>query len=125
MQRETNGAGVDVILDAVGGAVFEAGLPLLAPFGRYVIYGQASDAPASMRVDGLHRRNHTIVGYSSGHFRRTRPAALAPAVAAAYDFVRSGSLRIIEGGRFPLRDAASAHRYVESRASVGRVFLVP
>jgi NADPH2:quinone reductase len=34
VQRETHGAGVDVILDAVGGSVFEAGLPLLAPFGR-------------------------------------------------------------------------------------------
>jgi len=121
VKRETGG--VDVILDAIGGGIFEVGFPLLAPFGRYVIYGQASDAPANARVDGLHRGNRTIVGYSSGHYRRTRPAVLAPSVAAAYDLVAKRAIRILEGGRFPLRDAAAAHRLVESRATTGRVFL--
>lgn len=123
VKAETNGAGVDLILDAIGGSTFEGGVPVLAAFGRYVIYGQASDATATARVDGLHRTNRAILGYSSGHFRRTRPAALAPAVAAAFDLVRTGTIRVIEGGRFPLRDAAAAHRLVESRTSTGRIFL--
>ncbi len=123
VKAETGGTGVDLILDAIGGSVFEAGFPVLAAFGRYVIYGQASDATATARVDGLHRTNRAILGYSSGHYRRTRGAALAPAVAAAYDLVRSDSIRILEGGRFPLRDAAAAHRLVESRTTTGRVFL--
>lgn len=123
VNAETGGAGVDLILDAIGGNVFESGFPVLAAFGRYVIYGQASDATATARVDGLHRTNRAILGYSSGHFRRTRPAALAPAVTAAFDLVRSGTIRILEGGRFPLRDAAAAHRLVESRTTTGRIFL--
>lgn len=123
VRGETGGAGVDVILDAVGGPTLDAGLPTLAEFGRYVIYGQSSNATASVRVDALHRANRAVIGYSSGHYRRARPAALAPAAAAAFDMIRNGSVRVLEGGRFPLRDAAAAHRLVESRGSTGRVFL--
>ncbi len=121
VKAQTGGAGVDLILDAIGGGVFEAGFPVLAPFGRYVIYGQASDATATARVDGLHRTNRAILGYSSGRYAAR--SALNAAVSAAYDLVRSGSIRILEGGRFPLRDAAAAHRLVESRTTTGRVFL--
>jgi NADPH:quinone reductase len=123
IKAQTGGAGVDVILDAVGGPTLERGLPVLAEFGRYAIYGQSSGMTASTRVDGLHRGNRAVIGYSSGHYRRKRPAALLPAATAAYELVRHGRISILEGARYALCDAAAAHRFVESRASTGRVFL--
>jgi NADPH:quinone reductase len=117
--------GVDVICDAIGGEVFAKGLGALAFFGRHVAYGQSSGAPGALTTDALHRSNRAVLGYSSGHYRRNRPAALRPAAEAAFKLVSAGKVRIIEGGRFPLKDAARAHELVQSRASSGRVFLTP
>jgi NADPH2:quinone reductase len=119
----TGGKGVDVICDAIGGDTFAEGLKCLAPFGRHVIYGQSSGGPGTLRTDALHRQNRAVIGYSSGHRRRTRPASLQSAFDGAYKLVAEGKVRILEGGRFPLREAAAAQTLVESRASTGRVFL--
>jgi NADPH:quinone reductase len=119
----TGGTGVDVVLDAVGGDVFVKGLPVLANFGRYCVYGQSSGSPGSLTTDLLHRSNRAVLGYSSGHYRRNRPAAIRPAIEAALKMAEDGKVKILDGGRFPLRDAAKAHQLVESRASTGRLFL--
>jgi len=121
----TGQRGVDVICDAIGGEVFAQGLAALAFFGRHVVYGQSGGSPGSLTTDLLHRSNRAVLGYSSGHYRRNRPAALAPAAAAAFNLVSAGKVKILEGGRFALKDAAKAHELVASRASIGRVFLTP
>jgi NADPH:quinone reductase len=119
----TGGKGVDVVLDAVGGDVFAKSLPVLANFGRYCVYGQSSGSPGSLTTDNLHRSNRAVLGYSSGHYRRNRPAAIKPGMDAALALVREGKVKILSGGTFPLREASKAHALVESRASIGRVFL--
>ena len=122
---ETKGRGVDVICDAIGGDVFAKGLSILAPFGRHVVYGQSGGSHGSLTTDLLHRTNRSVLGYSSGHYRRNRPLKLHAAVEAAFALVASGKVTILEGGRFALKDAAKAHELVQSRASTGRVFLTP
>jgi NADPH:quinone reductase len=119
----TKGKGVDVILDAVGGDVFAKGLPALANFGRYCVYGQSSGSPGSLTTDNLHRSNRAVLGYSSGHYRRNRPENIRPGMEAALKMVADGKVKILSGGRFPLREAAKAHQLVESRTSTGRIFL--
>jgi NADPH:quinone reductase len=119
----TGGTGVDMVLDAVGGDVFVKGLPVLANFGRYCVYGQSSGSPGSLTTDLLHRSNRAVLGYSSGHYRRNRPAAIRPAIEAALKMAEDGKVKILDGGRFPLREASKAHQLVESRASTGRLFL--
>lgn len=121
----TEKRGVDVICDAIGGEVFAKGLEALAFFGRHVVYGQSGGSHGSLTTDLLHRSNRAVLGYSSGHYRRNRPLALAPAVEGAFKLVSAGKVRILEGGRFALKDAAKAHELVQSRASSGRVFLTP
>jgi NADPH:quinone reductase len=120
---ETNGRGVDVILDSVAGEVFDAGLTALAPFGRIVAFGMASGTPGTVRTNQLHPSNRAVVGYSSGSYRKLRPEALRPAADASLRLVAEGKVHVVIGARFPLRDAAGAHRLVESRASHGKVLL--
>lgn len=122
---ETGGRGVDVILDSVAGDVFTRGFPALAPFGRYVIFGQASGQGAEVPATQLHRENRTVVGYTSGGYRKRRPEALRPTIEAVYGLIARGQLQLRVGARFPLKDARLAHELVESRRSTGKVLLIP
>jgi NADPH2:quinone reductase len=118
-------AGVDVVLDSVAGPIFAALFPVLAPFGRYVVYGMASGEPGRAASNELHMSNRAVLGYSTGGYRAARPAALRPGMQAALDLVASGKVKVLIGARYPLRDAAEAQRHVESRASTGKVLLLP
>ncbi|HEV3088715.1 MAG TPA: zinc-binding dehydrogenase [Candidatus Elarobacter sp.] len=119
----TNGRGVDLILDSVAGEVFNAGLTALAPFGRIVAFGMASGTPGTVKTNELHPSNRAVIGYSSGSYRKLRPEALRPAAEASLRLVAEGKVHVVVGARFPLREAADAHRLVESRAGHGKVLL--
>ena len=103
-------AGVDVILDAVTGDAFQRNFDVLAPFGRVVVYGQAAGSPGVARTDQLHGINRSVIGYSSGHYRGARPAALRPAADGSLQAIAAGKLKLMVGASFPLKDAADAHR---------------
>jgi NADPH2:quinone reductase len=121
----TAGAGADVILDSVAGETLTRGLGCLAPFGRLVAYGISSGEPGQALSSDLHPVNRSVVGYSSGHYRRYRPDALRPAADAVLGLLAEGRLRLVVGHRFPLAEAAQAHALIESRASIGKIILVP
>lgn len=125
VHAETNGNGVDVVLDAVAGDTFAHTLPLLAEFGRYAIYGMASGTPGEAKTNVLHTGNRAVLGYSTGGYRDARPHALRAGVEGAYRMVSENTVKVLVGKRFALRDAADAQRYVESRTSHGKVLLTP
>lgn len=120
---EPIGGKVDVILDSVAGDWFNAAIPMLAEFGRYCIYGSASGEPGEVFTNVLHTGNRAVIGYSTGGYRATRPERLRPGVEGAFDLVCEGLVKVVVGAKYPLRDAAEAHRFVESRASHGKVLL--
>ena len=122
---ETGGRGVDLILDSVAGDVFTAGLTALAPFGRIVAFGNASGTPGTVRTNELHPSNRAVIGYSSGSYRKLRPEALRPAAEASLRLVADDKVHVLIGARFALRNAAEAHRLVESREGHGKVLLTP
>lgn len=119
----TDGRGVDVILDSVGGETTERGLGVLAPFGRLVLYGHASGQEARLPSKSLHRQSKAVVGYSSGHHRQGRPEVIRHAADRAFELVAAGRLRVKVGGEFALEDAAQAHARVEHGDVLGRVLL--
>ena len=120
---EPIGGKIDVVLDAVGGETFNATIPLLAEYGRYCIYGQASGEPGEVFTNVLHSGNRSVIGYTTGGYRASRPERLRPGVEGAFDLVCEGAVKVIVGAKYPLRDAAEAHRHVESRASHGKTLL--
>lgn len=124
VRREVGGDGVQVILDSSAGPQLEQGMELLAPFGRMVVYGHASGQPAQITTPALHRHNKAVIGYSSGHYRRARPQALRSSVEAVLGYLLRGELELQIAARFPLAQAAQAHRLVESGASMGKVLLM-
>ncbi len=125
VQEETDGQGVDLILDTVGGKVFEAGLTCLATFGRLVIFGHSSNEAGFFESKPLHRENRAVIGYSSGGIRRHHPEQLQPTAQNVLDLMVQDKVHTLVSARFPLTQAPDAHRLVESRQSIGKVLLKP
>jgi NADPH:quinone reductase len=119
----TDGKGVDIILDASGEPTRSRNLPLLAHFGRLVVFGNASGAPEEPIVPGnLLRSNTAIVGYSLSALTRTAPELVAETASHVLDLIADGKLTFAIT-KLPLEQAAEAHRLIESRAHVGKLLL--
>jgi NADPH:quinone reductase len=120
----TNGRGVDVAYDSVGKDTFEGSINSLRPRGMMVSFGNASGpvdpvAPLLLAQKGsLFLTRPTI-----GHYYRTREES-AEGVGALFEVVSSGKVRPHIGARYPLAEAAAAHRALEARETVGSTVLV-
>jgi NADPH:quinone reductase len=125
VRRLTEGRGADVVVDSVGGATLQGSLQCLAYRGRCVTVGDAGrDSTDRFDISNLRPNNQSLIGYFMGAelFLGTRVHAT---VARHLDDLAAGKLRVVIDRRFPLADAAAAHRYVESRQAFGRVLLLP
>ena len=117
------GTRVDVVLEMTGGAVFDASLAALGRLGRLVTFGMASgEPPTPIEPAALMARSQTVSGFWLVHFL-ARPDLLRGPMAELLDLVRSGELRAIIGGRYPLADARSAHEALRSRRTTGKLLL--
>jgi NADPH2:quinone reductase len=121
----------NVIFDATGGEITAASLPLLAPEGRYAVYGGASGVYPSFsaqQMAGVTAAAQTIAGFSLWSLLGD-PTRRGPALRASYQrlfgAVADGSLTVDIGHRLALAEAAEAHRLIESRGSVGKIVLAP
>ncbi|MCC6998361.1 MAG: zinc-binding dehydrogenase [Deltaproteobacteria bacterium] len=126
VNQASAGAGADVILEMLGGAeVMKKNLACLAAFGRLVVYGAASgDLRATLLPVSLMPKNQSVIGYYLTPLTRRRELC-APALAEVAAHVVAGRVRVVIGARLPLRDAAEAHRRMESRGSTGKLVLEP
>ncbi|MFC4439268.1 MULTISPECIES: quinone oxidoreductase family protein [Natrialbaceae] len=125
VNRETDGEGVDLVLESVGDDVFERSLDAMTHFGRMVTYGVASGVPASAENRRLLFENKTVKGFHLGRASYHDPGKIAKAVPELTQGLTSGDLEVIIGESFALEDAAEAHRYIEDRKSSGKVLLKP
>jgi NADPH2:quinone reductase len=121
----TGGRGVPVVYDSVGQATFEKSLDCLAPLGMLVSFGQSSGKIPPVDLGILSQKGSL---YITRPTLMTYTAARADLLAAAkelFDVVQSGAVRIEINQRFPLRDAAEAHRALEGRRTTGSTLLLP
>jgi NADPH:quinone reductase len=117
----TGGAGVDVLLDAVGRDVFEDGPKLLAPLGRWVIYGTSSGAPPPLNLEALYEKSLTVSCY---WFRTSIPHALwTHAVEEVLKGFSTKRLRTTVSKVFEFHEAEMAHDMLERGQSVGKLVL--
>jgi NADPH2:quinone reductase len=117
--------GVPVVYDSVGQATFQASLDCLAPFGLLVSYGNASGPVPPFDTGLLGRKGSLCVGRPSVFNHVARRADLEQAAAAVFARLDDGRVKVAVGGRWPLAEAAKAHRALESRATSGSLVLQP
>ncbi|ELY51388.1 NAD(P)H quinone oxidoreductase [Natronorubrum bangense JCM 10635] len=122
---ETDGEGVDLVLESVGDDVFERSLDAMAHFGRMVTYGVASGVPAAAENRRLLFENKSVSGFHLGQAATHDPSRIMKAVPELTESLTTGDLEVIVGESFALEDAAEAHQYIEDRKSSGKVVLKP
>src|SRR3954447_1389146 len=124
--REANGgAKVDVVLEMVGGTTFDGSLRALAPFGRLIVFGMASRVPPTPVPPGsLMVGSKTVMGFWLVDCFGDESKLRAP-MEELFEMTASGRLRAIVSDGYPLADARRAHEDLRSRATTGKIVLVP
>jgi NADPH2:quinone reductase len=121
----TGGKGVPVVLDGVGAASWSASLASVARRGLIVTYGNASGpVPPFTALDLLSAGSIFVTRPTLADYAATAEEMRASA-ARVFELIANGTLPITIGGRFPLLEAADAHRAIEARATTGSTVLLP
>jgi NADPH2:quinone reductase len=115
----------DVILDPVGGELFERSVTRLRPLGQLVAIGYAGGLWPELQPVQLVGRNVGVQGVYIGRLLRHAPDVVAAATKELLELWSSGAIRPVVGAEFPLEEVEAAHELVESRRSVGKVVLLP
>lgn len=120
----TNGKGVDVILDMVGGDYIPRELKALANDGRIVMIAFLGGAKATVNLADIMMRRLTLTGSTL----RARPVEIKAAIAKAlreriWPLVEAGKIKPVIHATFALAEAAKAHALMESGAHIGKIVL--
>jgi NADPH2:quinone reductase len=113
----------DVIVDSVGGPTLQTSIASLAYRGRISMVGAAGREPMVVDVGSMMGGNRTLSGVFLGAEIATD--RVHDNIQQLIQDVADGGLKVVIDRTFALKDAAEAHRYIESRQAVGRVLLIP
>ena len=124
IKRLTDGRGVDVILDIMGAAYLDRNLRALAIDGRLVEIGLMGGAETSINLEVLLRRRLTVTGSTLRPRTVEEKGAIADALRErVWPLLESGRIKPIVYRTFPLREAAEAHRLMETSEHIGKIVL--
>lgn len=123
--RITGGRGADLVVDSVGGKVLEASINALAYRGRVSWVGNAGREDGTPAIWPIMQKNGSITGVFLGAEMGRGAARTKPMIESLIGRVATGELKVAIDRVFPLKEAADAHRYIESRKAFGRVLLEP
>lgn len=121
----TKGAGVDVVYDSIGKDTFTASLDALRPLGMMVSFGNASGAAPPVDLGELAKRGSLFLTRPSLFAYTAKASDLQAMGAELFEVVSNGTVKVNIHQRFPLQEAATAHRTLESRATTGATILLP
>lgn len=125
IERLTDGEGVDVVYDSVGRTTFGASLRSLKRRGYLVLYGQSSGPVPPFDAQLLNKHGSLFLTRPSlGDYAATREE-LQRRADDVFAWVREGTLKLRIDRTVPLAEAAEAHRLLESRATAGKLLLIP
>lgn len=110
----TNGNGVDVVIEQIGGNILQKSLNCIKKGGRLVTLGTTAGNKVELDVQYFYRNNLTMLGTSGTTHREVK---------AAFDLIKEGKIKPIIDRMFPLRDANLAHKYMEERKNFGKIVL--
>jgi NADPH:quinone reductase len=125
VRRLTAGRGVQVVYESVGKTTFDKSLDSLARRGLLALFGQSSGPVPPLDPQILNQKGSLFLTRPTlAHHIETREE-LVERSGAILGWVRDGSLKLTIDRELPLAQAAEAHRLLESRATSGKLLLIP
>jgi NADPH2:quinone reductase len=123
VRRLTDGEGVDVVVDPVGGDRFTDSLRSLTTEGRVLVIGFTGREIPTVKVNRLLLTNTTVMGAASEEFWHTKPGFVGQQWRNLVPLMESGAIDPPIGSVFALEDVASAIRAMDERRAVGRLLI--
>ena len=120
-----HGQGVDLVIEALGGGIFDAAIRALAWRGRLVVIGFASGSIATLKTNYLLLKNIEASGLQISDYRKRTPALVRRCFDDVFELFTVGKLRPAPIIVYPLRDYARALSDLRNRKAFGRAILVP
>jgi len=120
----TDGRGADVILDLMGASYLDRNLDALATNGRLVVIGMQGGTKAELNLGKLMSRRAALIATSlRGRPADEKAAIVASVIEHVWPLLSSGAVRPVIDQRFPLADAAQAHRLMAQSSHIGKILL--
>ncbi len=121
----TDGKGVDVIYDPVGGALFDQAVRRIAWEGRYLVIGFASGRIPQLPANIALLKNASIIGTFWGAYLQNDPGVIRDSFAELVSWYAAGELKPHIHRVFPLQDGGAALRELMERRALGKILLKP
>ncbi|GAA4112009.1 quinone oxidoreductase family protein [Enteractinococcus coprophilus] len=125
LREITNGVGVDVVYDGVGADTFDTSLSAVRTRGMMVLFGAASGPVPPFDLQRLNSSGSLFVTRPSLAFYTLTGDEVSWRAGEIFGWLAEGVLKLSVDERFDLKDAADAHRALESRATTGKTVLIP
>ncbi len=122
VMHATDGKGVDVVLEAVGGDIFHKSLECLASFGKLIVYGRSSGSTVFDPIILLDK-TRSVTGFSLYDFLEN--PIYTDSLNELLDYIKQGKLKMQIGGIYPLAEATKVHQLIESRSTQGKLIIKP
>jgi NADPH2:quinone reductase len=121
----TGGKGVKVVYDSIGKDTFDGSLDCLQPFGLLAMFGASSGPVPPVNLQVLAAKGSLYITRPTLFSHSTSPQTTQPMADELFDVVGRGAVKIRIDQRYPLADAAQAHRDLEARKTTGSSVLLP
>jgi NADPH2:quinone reductase len=121
----TDGKGVDIVLDMLGGDIFDAAIRALAWRGRLVVIGFAAGRIPTIKTNYLLVKNIEVSGLQVSDYRKRRPEQVAECYREVFGFFERGALKPLPHRTMPLEDFKAGLKMIEERKTTGRIVLLP
>jgi NADPH2:quinone reductase len=123
VHAQTDKRGVDIIIDMLGGDIFDAAIRALAWRGRLVVIGFAAGRIPTIKANYLLVKNIEVSGLQISDYRKRRPDDMVACFMDVFEWHKAGKLRPLPTRTYPLDEFAAAMRDIRDRKARGRVVL--
>ncbi|MBU3623785.1 zinc-binding dehydrogenase [Polynucleobacter sp. AP-Latsch-80-C2] len=123
--KATGGRKANVVYDSVAKETFLGSLDCTAPFGTVALFGAASGPAPEIQPEILNKKGCLFLTRPSIFPHNATPALLQENARAVFDAISKGYVKVQIGAKFPLEQAADAHRAAEGRKVSGAIVMIP
>ncbi|NER17551.1 quinone oxidoreductase family protein [Spongiivirga citrea] len=123
VKKFTEGKGVDIVFEMVGGEVYNQSLKSLSQGGQIIVFGCASGIQGTIHPEFFVDENITQSGFNLAYFINNRMELWQKALETVIGLLMQDKLKVEIAHKYALEDAAEAHEAIENRKTIGKVIL--